>query len=177
MKKITKIKNLVIGLAMLVFAVLLFLNPTYGPPVIIALTAIGLLLEGISSLIFYCTMAVHMTGGRKLLFRSILILDLGAFLLTGFTGSSTLIMMYLMGFLAVSGGISIIRALESKKEGAPWKGKVAGGAIAIAAFIVGSIFMSNPLTMVIIFCLGLLYSGINRIVNVFRKTAVIYIPE
>ena len=121
MRKITRIKNLIIGFIMIAFAVALFLEPTYGPPVILLLLGLGLVANGVRLLIFYLTMARYMVGGKKTFYQSILTLDMGVLLLAGFTGSEQLVLLYLLGVLAVSGGIDIIRALEFRAEGARWK--------------------------------------------------------
>jgi uncharacterized membrane protein HdeD (DUF308 family) len=177
MRQITRIKNLLIGLIMIALAASLLAFPQYGPGVIVLLIGIGLILSGIGSLIFYITMARHMVGGMKTFYRSILFLDLGVFMMTGFAVSEQLVLLYLMGILVISGGIDIIRALEFKKEGASWKARMVSGVISLVIMVIGTIFMDNPLTVVYLFCLGLLYSAVTRIVSAFRKTAVIYIPE
>ena len=177
MRKITRFKNLIIGLIMIAIAFILFAQPQYGPPVIILLVGLGLIADGIVALFFYLTMARHMVGGKKMFYRSILILDMGVLLLAGFTGSEQLILLYLLGVVAISGGIDIIRALESRNEGAPWKRRLISGLISVAILIIGMIFSEHPLTVVYIFCFGMLYLGVNRIISVFRRTAVIYIPE
>ena len=177
MRKITRIKNLLIALIMIAFAVLLLAFPEVGPLLIVILLGAGLIIEGIRSLIYYFTMAKNMVGGKKVLFRSIFILDIGAFLLTGCGASNQLIFLYLLGMLAASGGIDIIRALELKKEGARWKHRLISGLLAFVLLIAALIFMSDPQVVVYIFCIQLIYTAITRLVSVFRKTAVIYIPE
>ncbi len=177
MTKFTRFKNLIIALIMIAFAAILLSQPKYGPLLIVLVTGIGMILSGVHSLVFYCTMAVHMVGGKKTFYRSILTMDLGVFLLVCYNASEQLILLYLMGITAVSGGIDLIRALEFKKEGAPWKHRLISGLISIGIMVAGMIFMDNPVTMVYIFSLWLFYGAASRIVSVFRKTAVIYIPE
>ena len=177
MRKITRLKNLIIALIMFAIAIALFAEPQYGPLVIILLVGLALIAYGLVTLIFYITMASHMVGGKRIFYRSILILDLGVLLLAGYNGSEQLILLYLLGVLAVSGGIDIIRALEFRKEGASWKRRLISGLVCIAMLIVGTILMDNPRTVVYIFCIRLLYLGVTRLISVFKKTAVIYIPE
>ena len=118
-----------------------------------------------------------MVGGKRILYRSILTLDLGVFMLSFYKGSERLILLYLMLLLAASGGIDLVRALQFRKEGAAWKLRALIGVLSILILIIGFIYRKDPHTMVYIFCLGLASTGINRIASVFRKTAVIYIPE
>ena len=177
MRKITRIKNLLLGLLMIVFALVLFLEPTYGPPVILTILGIALIIEGIRTLVFYLTMARHMVDGKKTFYRGILILDLGVLLLAGYQGSERLALLYMLTLFAVAGVINLIRAFESVKQGAPWKYRMLSGLIALAILFAGLAMKRNPNTMVYIFCIGLLYLGITSIASVFRKTAVIYIPQ
>ena len=177
MKKLARIKNLLIGIIMITFVVVLLTWPQIGTPMIMMVFGIGLLIYGIYSLVFYFTMAIHMVGGKTIFFRGILLLDLGVFMLAAYQGSDRLIFLYLMVLLAASGAIDLVRALEFRKQGASWKLRAICGVASIVIMIVGFIYRKNPNTMVYVFCLALLSAAINRIATVFRKTAVIYIPE
>ena len=177
MRKLGKVKNLIIGIAMLLFTVILLFWPDFGTPMIMMVFGIALFIYGIYSLLYYCRMAIHMVGGKRILYRSILTLDLGVFMLSFYKGSERLILLYLMLLLAASGGIDLVRALQFRKEGAAWKLRALIGVLSILILIIGFIYRKDPHTMVYIFCLGLASTGINRIASVFRKTAVIYIPE
>ena len=177
MRKITRIRNLILGLLTIAFAVVLFLEPESGPLVILLILGAGLVVSGIGTLIFYFTMARHMVGGKKMFYRGILLLDLGAFLLAGYSGSARLIRLYLLATFALSGAIDIVMARSARKQGAPWVYRVIGGLLSIAILILAMVFKGNPHTVVYMFCAGLLYLGVTRIISVFRKTAIIYIPE
>ena len=177
MRKLTRVKNLLIGIVMIVFALLLLIWPQFGTPMIMLVCGAALLVYGLYSLIFWFTMARNMVGGKWIFYRSILLLDLGAFMLAAYNGSERLIFLYLMVLLAATGAIDLVRALEFRKEGAPWKLRAIIGAACIAILIAGLIYRKNPNTLVYIFCLGMLASAISRIASVFRKTAVVYIPE
>lgn len=111
MKKLARFRNLILGIIMLVFAMVLLIWPQFGTPMIMLVAGIGLLIYGIYSLIFYCTMAVHMVGGKRILFRSVLLLDLGVFMLSSYRGSERLILLYLLVLLAAYGAIDLVRAL------------------------------------------------------------------
>ena len=177
MRKLTRFKNLIIGIVMIVFALVLLIWPQFGTPMIMLVAGIGLLIYGLYSLIFYFTMATHMVGGKSIFYRGILLLDLGVFMLSAYKGSERLIFLYLMVLLAATGLIDLVRALEFRKEGASWKLRALSGIVCIAILILGFIYRKGPRTMVYIFCLGILVSAANRIASVFRKTAVLYIPE
>ena len=177
MRKLTRVKNLIIGLAMIVVALVLFQWPKFGTPMIMLIPGFGLLAYGIYSLVFYATMAVHMVGGKSIFYRGILLLDLGVFMLAAYRGAEKLIFLYLMVLLLASGGIDLVRALDFRKQGAAWKTRAFFGIVSILILIAGFVYRKNPDTMVYIFCLALLSSALNRIITAFRKTAVIYIPQ
>ena len=118
-----------------------------------------------------------MVGGKSILYKSILLLDLGVFMISAFKGSERLVMIYLLILLAASGAIDIVRALEFRKQGAGWAFRAISGVVTIILLIVGFIYRKEPTTMVYVFCIGLLYSAITRIIGIFRKTAVVYIPQ
>ena len=177
MRKLTRFKNLILGIAMFVFALILLIWPEFGTPAIMLVYGIALVIYGIYSLIFFCTMAIHMVGGKRIFYRSILLLDLGVFMLCAFKGSERLILLYLLLLLAAMGALDLVRALEFRKAGAPWKFRAIVGAACIVIAITGFVYRSDPNTLVYIFCLGLFCASISKIVSVFRKTAVIYIPE
>ena len=177
MGKLARIKDLIISIFMIVFAFVLLIWPQYGPPVIMVIFGAALLFYGIYSLIFYCTRAVHMVGGKSVFYKSVLLMDLGVFMLSAFKGSERLVMLYLLVLLAASGAIDIVRALEFRKQGAGWVLRAIAGVVTILLLIVGFIYRKDPSTMVYVFCIGLLYSAATRIVAVFRKTAVVYIPQ
>ena len=177
MKKLTRFKNLIVGVVLIVFAFILLIWPRFGTPLIMLVFGIGLLIYGIYSLIFYCRMAIHMVGGKRIFYRGILLLDLGVFMLSAYKGSERLVFLYMMVLLAATGAIDLVRALDYRKQGAAWKLRAIVGVVCIVILISGLIYRRNPSTMVYIFCLGLLSAAISRIASVFRKTAVIYIPE
>lgn len=177
MRKLSRIKNVVIGVVLILFALLLLIWPRFGTPLIMMVFGIGLLIYGLYSLIFFCRMAIHMVGGKRIFFRGILLLDLGIFLMSSFRGSERLVFLYMLVLLAASGAIDLVRALDYRKQGAAWLLRAVSGVVCIAILIAGLIYRRNPNTMVYIFCLALLFTAISRIVSAFRKTAVLYIPE
>ena len=177
MRKLTRFKNLIIGVIMIVFALLLLIWPDYGTPAIMLVVGLALLIYGIYCLVFFGTRAVHMVGGKRIFYRGILLLDLGVFMLAAYKGSERLVFWYLMLLLAATGSIDLIRALDFRKAGAPWKVRAIVGAACIIVLFVALIYRKNPQTLVYIFCIALTISAISKIASVFRKTAVIYIPE
>ena len=176
MTKLQKIMSLASGVVLLLMAVLVLMLPEEGYIIILLFFAVTMLIGGISNLIYYFTMAKRMVGGLSVLYRGVLTLDLSLFTLS-LPGLPTLyISLYLVGSYAFLGIIDILRALESKKRGAPsWRFNVIVGAVHLVLAAVCLIFINEPRIMMTVYALGLLYSAAMRIVNVFRRTAIVYI--
>ncbi|MBR3245981.1 MAG: hypothetical protein IKF90_25275 [Parasporobacterium sp.] len=171
-----KIGNLIIALLMIVGAVLLVLLQEEGLWVVALILCVSLFVYGVRQLIYYITMARHMVGGRMILYMGILIIDAAVFIVSLYGDSQILIMLYLIAAYLVSAVFEILHALEEKKMGAPsWKRTFAFavGNILIAALC--GIFIRSGIVALYIYCGGLVFSAIQRIVNTFRKSEVLYI--
>ena len=93
--------------------------------------------------------------------------------------SRIVILIYLLGIYAITGAIDVLRAVEAKQNGdSGWKFKLSRGiiglAFTVALFIIGFILNRTNL-FVYGYCISLTYSGVTRIIDAFRKTAIIYI--
>ena len=181
MSKAGRISNIVLGvgigiLIVFILSVMLLYSEQYAVAIVILVLCITLIFNGIRSLIFYGNMARHMVGGRMTLYRGLILLDLGAFVLATFSGTENeVIMTYILIFRAVNGIIALLRMIESKKTGAPWRKLMITAIVNIGCVVIGSIFMSSPEAVVLIYCIGLAASAIARIVSAFEKTAIVYI--
>ena len=107
MTRINRIENFLIGLLMIAGSIALAINPEESLPVITAIMSVSLWIYGIRMMVYYLTMARHMVGGLRVLFRAILMLDLGYFAM----GLTEIPLLYVMLYLAVmvdeAGGIHI----------------------------------------------------------------------
>ena len=144
----------------------------------IAIFTLGLLLvfRGLIKLIYYLTMARYMVGGKRILFTSVFMLDLGGFSLTLTDIPRMFVLLYLLIIYASSGIIHLLRSIEAKKLQSPtWKRTfVLGfGNIIIAALCI--ILSKDETLMGWIFAAGIIYSGLLRVVNSLRRTAIVYI--
>lgn len=179
MSKFGRIKNVIIGILMLIGAVLLFVLPNDGYFIVSLILCVTLIAHGIKTLIYYFTMARHMVGGVSILFVGIIILQIGLFTLSLSNIPRFFVMMYLIGIYSFEGVIDILRALEEKKLDSPyWKFKLGTGVINILvgvfALVCGVILKSTTL-MVYIYGVGVVYSAVMRIISAFRKYSVVYI--
>ena len=174
-----RMKNILIGMGLMLVALILSVFPDTSANLIAAILCLTLVLYGVRMLWYYTTIARHMVGGKAILYRSLIILDLAIFT-AGLSGmSSFVIMLYLMGIYGFSGAISVLRALEAKRFGArAWKGRLVNGIISliftVTLLCLGLIAGTTEL-LIYGYSISLLYSAVMRIIAAFRKTAMVYI--
>ena len=135
-----------------------------------------LIVSGIRSLIYYFSMARHMVGGRTVLYRAVIILDIGLFTTSLTNVPLYFMVLYLAGMHGFAGAIDILRALESRKlQTKSWKLTLSQGIINMGIAGVCLTFIGTMEISVLVYGLGLIYSGVMRVIQAFRKTEVIYI--
>lgn len=176
MNKVGHILNILAGIGMILcgIAFAMFPNDTYK--IIIFLLCIGLLFDGIRELWFYIRMAHHMVGGRTMLYRSIIVIDMGLFTLSLTDVSMVYVMLYLVGIHLFTGGIDILRANEARKlQAGSWKLQFTQGVINVIIAVLCIINFKSIPVAVTIYAAGLIYSGIMRIVQALRRTEIVYI--
>ena len=118
-------------------------------------------------------------GGKNSLIYGVLLVNLGlyAYMLKSFP--PIYIMIYLLVIYTFYGATDIMQALQAKKiNDRSWKIKFATGvvnlSIGIVAIVLG-LTREDVFATIYIYALGLAYSGVMRIVNAFRRTAITYI--
>lgn len=159
-------------------AAFFFLGVDSGVIAMLVLIQIGMSVRGFRALYYYLTMARYMVGGKTVLYRSFILLDLGT--LAGALIGHRMIygVIYLALLHTFSGVVSIFRANESRSYGAHWKFKMAYGVTNVllaAAVIVGSAVFRQPVIVIYIYGAGLMYSAVLRIASAFRRTRIVYI--
>ena len=176
MTRINRIDSFLIGLVMIIGAVMLVMNPAWALPAITLILAYSLLLYGVRMLIYYATLARHMTGGLRILFRGILMLDLGTFTLLLTDIPLLYVMLYLAVIRGFSGIIHILRAREAKRLGAhSWRLNCLNGVLNVIMAALCLILIRSTKIAVFIYAFGALNSGVIRIIQAFRKTTSVYI--
>ena len=174
MTKFNRVKNLLIGVLLFLFAGVMLLVPRESYAIVAMIVSISLLVYGFRQLWYYFTMARHMVGGKSTLFQAIILLTT-----TMISMSSLVIVFYLLGIYAFSGVVDILRGLDAKKNGAAsWRFKLIGGVLnvlfALALVIIGW-FIGDTGILVYGYCISPAYSAVMRIINAFRKTEIVYI--
>ncbi len=172
-----RIRGVFVGVLMLVFAVILIVNPSDDIyMLLIIILALGLVISGIKDIIFYFTMARHMVGGKMILIQGVIVLDFG--ILTGSFSNvpKFYVLLYLIVVHAFSGVVETLRALESKRAvDGPWKLKLSHGIVNFLLAAACLIFIKHADTALIIYGIGLVYSAVMRILTAFRRTAFMVI--
>nr|WP_316623419.1 DUF308 domain-containing protein [uncultured Ruminococcus sp.] len=171
-----RIKNILIGIAIILGALILIAFPEEGIIITASILSLSLFIYGIKTLIYYITMARHMVGGRIMLYIAVVVLDLGMFTMMLTNIPKIYIALYLLVVYAFAGVVGILRALEAKRYQAPmWKLSLVSGVVNVIIAILCIIFMGSTKMIVYLYCAGLIYSAIVRIVTAFRETAIVYI--
>ena len=173
MTKARRIGYVLTGLIMVIFGTAMAIMPSEVYGVIILSLGLTLMLSGIRSLVYYFTMAKHMVGGLAVLYRGVI--DIGLFTLSLVDVPLIFIMLYLAGLHGFSGFIDIMRAIESKKMNASWKLNISHGIINVLIALLCLVFLKTVWVATLCYSLGLIYSGIIRIIQAFRRTTVVYI--
>ena len=171
-----RIKNVLIGILIILGAVILIAFPEEGIIITASILSLSLFVYGIKTLIYYITMTRHMVGGRIMLYLAVVVLDLGMFTMMLTNIPKMYIALYLVVVYAFSGAIDILRALEAKKYQAPsWRLSLISGIISVVIAILCIVFIGSTNMIVYLYSAGLIYSAIARIITAFRKTAIVYI--
>ena len=170
-----KILSILYGVLMLALSVLLILRPEEGFTAVAAILSLSLTVWGVRYLVYYLTMARHMVGGKLLLFVSIIVLDLGAFTAALSDTPRLYIIIYLLAVHAFSGVIGILRAVEAKRGGAPWRLQTLRGAVGVLFAAGCVVFLRRTEVLVWLYAAGLAWSALTQIADALRNTEIIYI--
>ena len=172
----SRIGKIITGILIIAGAVLLMMLPELGYIVIAAILGISLLISGIGSLIYYFTMSRHMVGGRDALYTGLIKVDLALFTLSVSDVPKVFVMLYLVAVFGVTGLLHVLRSLEARKRNAPsWHYRFISGIIYLTIALLCLIFSKNTVVMVVVYCIGLILTGLGRIASAFYRAKVVYI--
>ncbi len=176
MSKFDRARNIVIGLVTIFLGLMLLLAPEEGFDLVVIILSIGLFVKGIKEIVFYFSMAIHMVGGKRSLYKGVIILEVALFTLSLYEIPKIFILLYLIAVHAFSGGVEVLRAFEAKKNGSSsYILKLIQGAADLLMAACCLIFIKNGNIATYIYSIGIIYSAIMKIIDSFKKTAVIYI--
>lgn len=179
MSHFQRVKNIIFGIVLILFAISLIISPEEGYPVIAAVVSALVFIYGFKLLIYYFRMARYMVGGKSTLCQAIIILDLALFLTTMVFMGEVVIIIYLLGIYAFTGVVDILRAFEAMKmKASNWKVKLITGLISVlfaVSLVVAGFVIGNMQIIVYGYCLSLVYSAVVKIATAFKRTAIVYI--
>lgn len=178
MSKLKRIQSIITGLVLIILALLTLLMGEEGYLFILILLGITLVIAGLRKLVYYFSMARHMTGGRIILYLGILMFDFGILTLSLYQVPKIYLGLYLFVINAFSGGIDVMRAMEAKRFGGRgWRRKLTIGILTIFAALICIIYCREPIISSIIYSIGLIGSACTRFANAFRKDAIEYMED
>lgn len=176
MSKLQRVENILLGAGTILLGVAMMAFPESGFYIAVFILILTQMFTGIRLLVYYFTMARFMVGGRSILFRAVIVLDLAAFTYALSDIPRVYVIVYLIAYHAFAGAIDVMRAMEAKRFEAPsWKINMGYGLVNIGIAAACCIFAGSVEMIVYVYAAGLLYSGVDRIVSAFRRTAVVYI--
>ena len=168
--------NVILSLLMIAGGVALLLSPQEALFVVALALGFYFVAYGLHTLVYYLTMARHMTGGLTLLFIAVISIDIGSLVLAFSSKPHASIMLYLVGYNMFTGVLAIARARESKALESRWKASLARGIVNVALGVACLVFIGSDQIVTAIFCFGLFYNAGVRLARSLRPTEIIYIP-
>ncbi len=176
MTKLQRVKNILAGLLIMVTAFLMFSYPDNSYLLILLFLGMGFLVTGIGTLVYFFTMARYMVGGKAILYKGVILVDFAVLTLSLTDVPKVYILIYLAVIHGFSGIVEILRAGETRRSGSRnFKLKLFHGILNIAMALCCIIFVNKTNTAVFVYCLGLFYSGMIRVITAFRRTTFVYI--
>lgn len=176
MSKFNRMKNIAAGIGIIILSVLMFAFPSTGYYMATIIFGVVLLIDGIKQLIYFLSMGIHMIGGKIILYRALITMDLSFFLLSISSIGQRYLMVYFIIYYFFVGMITIFRAFEARKIKAElWKWKLTNGLIKVMIAVTCIINISSKDMMLFLVCFGLIVSALTRIGMALKKTAIIFI--
>lgn len=171
-----RILHFFIGIFLIIACVVILVFPDEGFIFVTFALSLTFLISGISSLIYFFTMAAFMVGGLRELYKAMIFLDFGLFLFNLDNLPQVLVMLYIAASLAFSGIVDIMHSFESKSMRSNlWKYEFGYGFIQISMAIISLFFLHSLRMMMIIYCIGLLHSAASHIIRAVKKTAIVFV--
>lgn len=176
MTKLQKIRTSLWGVMMIATAIVMAKYPHYAYGYVIIFMALGFLISGIATLAYYFTMARYMVGGKLILYRGVVLFDFALVTAALADVPRIYVIIYLAVIHLFSGLVEILRSNEARGNGGKsWKLKLAHGLVNMIVAIGCLVYARRTNTAVYMYCIGIFYSGIIRIIQAFRRTTFVYI--
>jgi len=176
MSKKKRVWNILVAIFMIQSALLLMLIPEEAFLLIAVFVGLMLTFRGIKFLFYYGTHAKHMIGGKKILLVGLLMFDAGVFSTALLDQAQIIMIFYVVAIHLVAAVLNFARAVSNKGDGnSGWKIDLAQGIGNIAQVVLCMIFAGFVEIPVFIYCAGVIYSAILKIIASCKKTAIVYV--
>ena len=157
-------------------AVVLMFVPDIAFSLIAAFVGLALTFRGLKFLIYYLTHARLMVGGKRLLLVGLILFDMGVFASLIYDQTQFLTIIYVIAIHAVWVVLRFARAVSNKGDGNPgWKLDFAQGIGNLIQVILCLVFINSIEIPVFIYCIGVIYESVLKIVAACRKTGIVYV--
>lgn len=161
---------------MILISIIMLSFPDLGYKFASIILGIALMMDGFRQLFYFMSMGIHMVGGRIILYRALITLDIGFFTLSIQGTGQRYILSYFTIYYLFAGIVSIFRAFESRRlEADFWKFKLLRGGFDLTITAICLIHNNSADVMLEVLCFALIVSAIARIMMAFKKNSIIYI--
>ena len=176
MSKTKRLWNIIEAITMIQGAIVLMLVPDLAFIIIAAFVGLALACKGLKFIIYYMTHAQHMVGGKRLLLVGLLMFDAGAFACLVCDQATVLMITYVVAVHLVACVLNFARAYSNKGDGNPgWKTDLAQGIGNLAQVVLCLVFINTIEIPVFIYCAGVIYTAVLKIIASCKKTAIVYV--
>lgn len=176
MSKTRRLWNIIVAILMIQAALLLMLVPDAAFILIVVFLSLVLTFKGLKFLIYYLTHAQHMVGGKWLMLVGLVLLDLGGLAMVLIEQAPSIMIVYVAGVHFVYAVLGIARAVTNKGDGnTGWKIDLAQGIGNLILAALCLIFIHHVEIPVFIYCAGVIYSAILKIIASCKRTAIVYV--
>ena len=179
MSKFRRIFNVLSGAGMILIGVpLMLMESADGLKLALICIQMGMTFRGLRLLYYYLSMARYTVGGKSVIYRSMIYLDMGVLAGSLLDHPVVYTVIYLALIHLFTGAVSILRAGESRKIGGHWRLKMAYGVTFVllaAAVVTAGAALGRPEVAAYVYGAGLIYSAALRMAGAFRRTAIVYI--
>lgn len=176
MSKTKRVWNIFVAFFTIFGALVLMLVPDLAFSLIAACVGLMLTLRGLKFLIYYVTHAQHMVGGKRLLLVGLILFDMGVFASLIYDQTQFLTIIYVIAIHIVWVVLRFARAVSNKGDGNPgWKIDLAQGIGNLIQVILCLVFINSIEIPVFIYCIGVIYTAVLKIIASCKRTAIVYV--
>ena len=176
MSKFRRIRTFLGGLFTILLAIFMICVPAAGAPLISLILGITFGGQGITTLLYYFSMAIYMVDGKQILYKGLMLFSMGIFMLVLTQVPTFYIMIYLIICHAFTGLVDLLNALESRKmKVASWPYGFIRGLFGILFSLVCLLFIDSTNIMVYLYSATLILRSLSSMITATRRTAMVYI--